>query len=316
MTPTELRLAEVWRDVLGVAEVGPEDNFFDLGGYSLLTLTLLRRIEVRFERTLSIADLFGCADLRAMGRLLDQAQTETLPPATRAIPLQPLGAQPPLVWFDVGPQLRRLATALAPDQPFIGLNLEPHEERELAAGRVTGDAVARRLVQALRAEQPRGPYRLGGWCRWGVMAYAAASQLMAQGEAVELLVLLDAVNMTSSYQTLRRVKDAAWRGVRSLTSQGGNTPPPGPEEVFNFGDLVLEASKRYRPPPYRGAVLLLRACDAEADWDGASGWRDCVKGPLSVVDLEGDHAGILTPPYVEDLGRALKAGLQQASSSA
>ena len=311
MTPIEARLAKVWTDVLGVGEVRAQDNFFDLGGYSLLTLTLLRRIETEFGRTLSIADLFACADLGAMAVLLDRDEP-ALAPTSRYIPLQPLGSRPPLIWFDVGPQLRRLATTLAPDQPFIGLNLEPHEERELAGSRVTGAAIAQYLVRALRTYQPAGPYRLGGWCRWGVMAHAAASQLMREGETVELLVLLDAVNMASPYQSLRRVTRGARRGVQALTgrTRGVDTQPP--QTTFNFGEQVLDASLRYRPAAYHGPVLLLRACDAEPDWDGASGWRDSVKGPLTIVDLDGDHAGILTPPYVESLGRAVRAGLNQA----
>ena len=301
---TQVRLAEIWCGVLGLASVSASDNFFDLGGYSLLTLTLLRRIEAAFGRTLSIADLFGCADLRTMAARLEGA---TAPAASRAIPVQPLGDRPPLVWFDVGPQLRGLAATLAPDQPFIGLNLEPREEGELiSVARLQPAQVAERMVAALRTVQSRGPYYLGGWCRWGVMAYAAACQLIEEGEEVALLVLLDANNKHSPNQALKRAKRLARASVG--LPLGTRTPWA---DAANFGEKVLRAANRYRPPSYSGEVLLLRAEDAERDWDGASGWRDVVKGRLEVVDMPGDHVGMLKPPHVERLGQALRSALQR-----
>ncbi len=299
---TQVRLAEIWCGVLGLASVAASDNFFDLGGYSLLTLTLLRGIQAAFGRTLSMADLFGCADLAAMAaRVEDRTQRVS----TRRTLVQPLGDRPPLIWFDVGPQLRGLASKLAPDQPLIGVNLEPEEERELITiARLHPSAVAKRLVAALRTVQPHGPYYLGGWCRWGVMAYAAAAQLMDEGEDVALLTLLDAANMHSPCQTLKRAKLLARRSVGLPL-----TPRSAWADVSNFGEKVLRSANRYRPPHHHGQVLLLRAEDAERDWDGASGWRDVVKGRLKVIDLPGDHAGILKAPHVERLGQALASEL-------
>ena len=248
---TQIRLGTIWCEVLGLASVSADDNFFDLGGYSLLTLTLLQRIEAGFDQVLSMADLFGFADLAAMAARLD---AEDAPVASRVIPLQPLGHRPSLIWFDVGPQLRDLASALAPDQPFIGLNLEPAEERELLAiSRLQPAKVAERLVAVLRTVQPHGPYYLGGWCRWGVMAFAAASQLLEDGEEVALLVLLDAANMQSRNQVLRRAKQVARRSLGLPTGPGDAWADPA-----NFGAKVERAANRYR------AAALQRRCAAPA----------------------------------------------------
>ncbi len=304
MGATQIRLAEIWCGVLGLTSVSAGDNFFDLGGYSLLTLTLLRQVEAAFERSLSIADLFGCADLRAMAVRLEDGSA---PVSSRAIPVQPLGDRPPLIWFDVGPQLRGLASMLAPHQPFIGLNLEPEEELSLSTvARLQPAQVAQRMVAALRSIQPHGPYYLGGWCRWGVMAYAAAHQLVEEGEEMALLVLLDATNRRSPYRALKQAKRLARRSV-GLPTGAGSTGA----DASSFGEKVLTSANRYRPPPYRGEVLLLRAEDAERDWDGASGWRDVVKGRLTVLDVPGDHVGMLKSPHVEQLGQALTSALKR-----
>ena len=300
MSETQSRLAGIWADVLGLSSVSPSDNFFDLGGYSLLTLKLLRRVQDVFGRTLTMAQLFAATDLAAMARLLDDPGA----PAPSHIPLQPLGDRPPLIWFDVGPQLRGLAERMAPDQPILGLNLEPNDEA-LAPGRLCAARVGEQLVRLLKALQPRGPYYLGGWCRWGVMAYAAAERLLDGGDEVRLLVLLDAVNSASPYQTLRRTTR---KSVDILTRR---TPSP-PPATAGLGGPVDVAARRYKPPLYRGDVLLLRAADAERDWDDCSGWRDVVRGGLEVCDLPGDHTGILKPPHVGALAETLSARLLKA----
>jgi amino acid adenylation domain-containing protein len=301
MVETTARLGRIWAEVLGVATVSSEDNFFDLGGYSLLTLKLLRRIQDAFGRTLTMAQLFATADLAAMARLLDDPNA----PAPLHIALQPLGRRPPLIWFDVGPQLRPLAERLAPDQPFIGLNL-PDEGTGLGP---CAAEIGARLVQLVKAYQPQGPYYLGGWCRWGVMAYAAAERLLAQGEDVALLVLLDATNSASPCQIVHRHT----RRVKQALKRCGSDTPSTPA---GLGQVAEAAARRYRPPPYRGNVLLLRAADAERDWDDCSGWRDVVKGRLEVRDLPGDHASVLRPPHVDALAAALHAGLGFAQRSA
>ena len=301
-TSIQARLAEIWCETLGVAEVRPEDNFFDLGGYSLLILKLLRRIEASFGRSLTMADLFAAADLKTMAEHLGA------PPAdgrsSNAIPLQPLGERPPLIWFDVGPQLRGLARVLAPHQPFVGLNLEAADARALAGGAIDAAAVAGELVRLLRRHQPRGPYYLGGWCRWGVMAFAAASQLEQEGEEVRLLVMLDSVNATSPYQVLKRTTRSALHAV-SRRKQG--LPPP-----LALTTDVEAAALRYRPGSYGGDVLLLCSRDGEPDLDGSSGWRSVVHGALEVYRAGGDHASILEPPCVEALGEVLLTSLARA----
>jgi acyl carrier protein len=74
-TDAERRLAAAWCDVLGVEKVGVEDNFFDLGGHSLLVVRLHARLQGMFERELSVLDLFRYPTIGALARLMTQAAT-------------------------------------------------------------------------------------------------------------------------------------------------------------------------------------------------------------------------------------------------
>jgi len=71
-TPTETVLAQMWRDLLGLTEVGPEDSFFDLGGTSLTAIKLLQRVETAFgEEALSPDDLYADPRLAAVAAAID-----------------------------------------------------------------------------------------------------------------------------------------------------------------------------------------------------------------------------------------------------
>jgi len=82
-----------------------------------------------------------------------------------------------------------LARYLGPEQPFY--LLEPYTFDGLAVPPTLEEMAAAHL-EVLRGVQPEGPYLLGGWCNGGLIAYEMARQLHAQGQAVDLLVLMDA----------------------------------------------------------------------------------------------------------------------------
>lgn len=82
------RLATIWREVLGVAEVGPEDDFFDLGGHSLLVPAMLSRVAATFGRAVPIADAFRATTLRRFADILSRAPAaKQVDPADRTLML-------------------------------------------------------------------------------------------------------------------------------------------------------------------------------------------------------------------------------------
>src|SRR5205807_2008150 len=95
-------------------------------------------------------------------------------------------------WQDVGFYCYQLARALGPEQPFHAL--EPYRFEGLPAPPPFEELAAAHL-RAVRAVQPAGPYRLGGWCNGGLLAYEMARQLHAAGEEVDRLVLMDPVTL-------------------------------------------------------------------------------------------------------------------------
>ena len=188
--PIERQLADIWAQVLGVPSVGVRDNFFDLGGHSLLGVRLFVEIESAFGRRLPLATLFTAPTIAELAARLRPRAADV--PWSPLVAIQPHGAPPPL--FCAHPVAsnvlvyRDLARRLAPDQPVYGLQPKGLDG---STPYTRIEDMAALYVGALRTVQPRGPYRVAGASFGGVVAFEIAQQLVAQGEHVSLLGLID-----------------------------------------------------------------------------------------------------------------------------
>ncbi|WP_315791701.1 amino acid adenylation domain-containing protein [Fischerella sp. JS2] len=187
---TERELAKIWSEVLNIQPVGVKDNFFAIGGNSLLAIHLIAAIEQQFAKELPLSAILTNPSIEDFANFLDtSADTFNHSPL---IPIQPKGNKQP--FFCVHPAgghvmcYFKLAQYLGADQPFYGLQAQGfHEEEPLT--RV--EDMASVYIQAIQKFQPQGPYSIGGWSFGGVVAYEMAQQLHKQGHEVSVLAILD-----------------------------------------------------------------------------------------------------------------------------
>ena len=180
LTEEEQRLAKIWQDVLGVQSVGRDDNFFDLGGHSLLLIVLFARINKEFASSLPITTIFDAQTLSALAKVLkEKVRMSSL------VPVQTAGNKPPLFMAHSYLLYHGLSSALGNEQPFYGL-------RELEQdGDLSIEERARCYVADMRRIQQHGPYRIAGWCAAGPLAVEIARQLTLAKEEVAMLLLFD-----------------------------------------------------------------------------------------------------------------------------
>jgi len=193
-TPTEIVLARIWCEVLGLKHVGIHDNFFESGGYSLLALRIFSEIEKEFGDRPPLATLFQAPTIEKLATVLDDRSWKAALSALVAI--QPSGLRPPFFGVHGGYGdvmfYSELARRLGKDQPFYALQAEG---LKLSSMRYTSiEAIASYYLQEIRQVQAHGPYFLGGYCTGGVIAFEMAQQLRTAGEEVALLVLFDTNN--------------------------------------------------------------------------------------------------------------------------
>ena len=190
-TPTESTLAKIWAEVLNIERLGIYDNFFDLGGDSLLTVRLMKQIHKHFERELPLSSLFLNPTIESLATSLS-SQADSLP-WSPLVPIQPAGSSP--AFFCVHPifgvvfPYYELAANLGKNQPFYGLQPIGLDGKSSPLTRI--EDMAAHYIEALRRVQPKGPYFLGGWSFGGWVAFEMAQQLQKSGEEVALLAVLD-----------------------------------------------------------------------------------------------------------------------------
>ncbi|MBW4569859.1 MAG: amino acid adenylation domain-containing protein [Tolypothrix carrinoi HA7290-LM1] len=187
---TELTLAKIWAEVLQLERVGIYDNFFDLGGNSLLTVRLLEQIHKQFERELPLSTIFLNPTIESLANSLCP-ETNSLS-WSPLVAIQPAGSNPPFFCvhpiFGVVFPYYELAHHLGTNQPFYGL--QPIGlDGETPLTHI--EEMAAHYIEALRKVQPKGPYYLGGWSFGGLVAFEMAQQLQKSGDEVALLAILD-----------------------------------------------------------------------------------------------------------------------------
>ena len=201
-TTIEAVLADLWSELLGVEQVGVDDNFFDLGGHSLLVTRLVAQIEQRLQVELPVRVLFESptlAELAARIHADGDPRVQREPPTggqSYWVRLQASQSRTSLFCFPYfgGFQMElvrfiKLARLVGPAYSFYGLQAEGTDGRAHCHKRLR-DMVTEYIV-AMKTVQPHGPYFLLGECFSGRVAYATAQRLRGEGEQVAFLGLLE-----------------------------------------------------------------------------------------------------------------------------
>lgn len=187
---TEARLLDCWREAFGERAIGIHDDFFQLGGHSLMAIRLMTRVQRVLGISLPIASLFADRTVAAQAeRILSRGAAEQSP----LVAIRPAGEKPPFFCVHpIGGQAliyEALASKLPAGRPFYGLQA-PDLLSPPAPG-VTIESMAREYVAAVRQIQPSGPYYVGGYSFGGVVAFEMARQFEQAAAEVAALVIID-----------------------------------------------------------------------------------------------------------------------------
>ena len=310
-TPLEQQIAQVWEDLLDVRPIGIQDNFWEMGGHSLLAARLLDQIARACGRPVPLSALYEGGTVESLAALLRRDEAAAPAPALTRLaegsrrPFFYLYGYHPLGGF----YTYHLARRLHAEQPL--LLLHPPTERGL--GPLTVKSMAADCLSVVRAAQPHGPYRLGGFCGSGLIAYEMARMLTAQGESVEFLALIEVQVINARFRlALRRWSGSARRFLawqRLLLPPWAWAQSRGRILRGRGGEGLIEACDRaaatYIPRPYTGPVHLLRAADDPEvlPADPIALWRE-VAPALIVCDVPGTHLSCLLE-HVGELGERL-----------
>jgi oxalate---CoA ligase len=211
-------LTNLWERLLRISPLSPDDDFFEKGGDSLLAMEMLAELEWRTGLTIPSSILFEATTIHQLVQRLPEQQS--LGPKY-LFEINSNGDQPPLIYFHghfhgFGRDAITLAKLIGSRQPLFVV--APHG---------TGDEPIPPSIEAMAADrlplimkaQPKGPYRLGGKCLGGIVAFEVARMLVAAGKEVEMVILLDppTINARKSLQfifsTMKKARPIDGRAV-------------------------------------------------------------------------------------------------------
>ncbi|HZM03900.1 MAG TPA: amino acid adenylation domain-containing protein [Candidatus Saccharimonadales bacterium] len=353
-TPMEMQLKLVFERFFNRRPIGVDANFFELGGNSLQALNLIIELERATSRKLSLDILYQAATIEALATALEsRIGTEW----SSLVPLQPLGKRPPLFLVHTTPGdvlgYGNLVYHLGLEQPCYGLQSLAFHQPEQAHTRI--EEMAAYYIKQLRAMQPEGPYFLGGWCYGGIVAVEMAHQLLAAGQKVEFLALIEtpapAPNWTNAAFYVRRLhcmfsmKQGAWRtylgekfkyyrGLKTTTElrfrrveKEAGMDDAAVENQNRYLDRLelvyaanMAAVNQYRSRPYPGRVTLFNASEHDPALipDSQYGWPG-LAAEIETFVVPGTHDSILAEPQVRLLAQQINdclATRQEARSAA
>jgi amino acid adenylation domain-containing protein len=342
----ESLITKSWEKLLSIKPIGIRDNFFDLGGNSLLGVRLFAQVEKMCGKKLPLATLFQAPTVEQLVSLLSDENWSTS--LSSLVAIQPGGSKVPLFCLHLvaGHVLfyRDLAHHLGSDQPVYAF--QPQHSDGSQPHHTTIEQMASHYIREMCALQPEGPYYLAGSSSGGLIAFEMAQQLHSQGQEVGLLALFDTYAPGSSepspdagslryqiYRILQRINlqigsllllDAkgkvkyvreksilAWRRLKGSIKRIDNGFKVLAEQHERD---VLKAFEEYVPQPYPGRVTLFRASRQPAGYNNAYdlGWGELAGGGLEINEVPGEHGSIVVEPRVGTLAQKLKRCIEKS----
>ncbi len=310
-------LISIWQRVLQVPSVGADDNFFELGGDSSLSLELFSEIARTFGRELPPVIIYHAPTISALAALLEQPAVPRVP----AVVEMKAGDDGPPIFITHGlggsvMDFYQVVKRIQTGHPIYGLQARGIDGTEEPRDRI--EDMARDSLQAMKELQPRGPYALVGFSLGGLVTLEMAQQLIASGEDVALLAMLDSyphAQCLSSGQRARLSTRQVWRRLSSkLRSVGAasrsSDVPPSPV-LQHFRDSAYLALERYQPRFYPAKINFVRAAiPTDFPADPVAVWAHLAR-EFEMETVPGDHLGIVTTHF-ESLAAAISRCVSKA----
>jgi amino acid adenylation domain-containing protein len=346
-TDTEKLVAGIWVDLLGLQQVGVDEDFFELGGNSMIAVQVMTRLELKTGLRLPITTLFEASTVKKISLML----SERIISWKSLVSIKAGGNKPPLyIVHGTGLTVlvfHFLAKGLDPDQPVFGLQArglngvdEPFD---------TMEDIAACYISEMLEQNPDGPYNLAGYSFGGIVAFEMAKQLEAMGKQVNMLAIFDTYADNSVHfddWTIKMSKKFMRQFpkfkfiLQSFIKHPGKTftyqlnfvksklnrllVPTGlvdkkleEDEHLEHADKINQkhdiAFEKYKMKPYNGTIDLFRVKSRMYYLDDPIylGWKPFALQGLNIHEISGDHRTFLLSPNVQELSALLRGILSE-----
>lgn len=324
-------LIEIWKDVLDVEKISIHDNFFDIGGHSLLAARLTAQIQSATGRAIPVSAIFRAPTIATLSNIL---RDDVVPQPDSVVVRLREGSDRIPLFTVVAPGVDSFGVAMlarhmsGPDSLYklqgTGPAVwgRPFKKDELRA-------LARQYIDAMRTVQPSGPFCLAGMCDGVHLAQQMVLELESQGEEVALLAIFDTWVLENSQ--IRSLRALAYhmerlrnfprlpfgeqfatmrRMLKRLAGRNRSQAKEWPQ--------VYWPGERFQSPRFRAPVLLFKRPRQPYYYvrDPEMGWGDRSMGRVEICEVNCGHYEFLRLPYVRVIGQRLSQRLGEINKQA
>lgn len=326
----EEKLFRLWARLLGIRAIGVTDDFFALGGQSMLGAALIAGIERELGKKLPVRALFEHRTIEALAALIrEEGAPRRWPTLARVRPGR--GKRP--LFFSARPNVNVLGYAalvkyLDPLRPIYILQTQYPEENELGRPYRKDElaSFAVTYLEAMRSVQPEGPYLFGGMCEGAQIGFEMVRLMEACGARVGLFAILDTwpeentrdpvldrvrrvheeVESILRLPPTEGVKRAAGK-LQSVLRRVTGAAPPDPAEKARWQDRAFPG-EGFVAAKVRSKLTVFRTRE-QPYWrirDIDLGWGARTAGGIDVHYIDGRHPLFIREPHAGSLGAALE----------
>lgn len=292
---TEFKMAQIWKDLLGLKSIGVNQNFFDLGGHSLTTAKLVSAIEKEMNVSLPFSLIFTANTVRELSTYIDNldkfdsrivhhemVQFSKPESGNKSIFSFPPGSGYSLAYTSLAPKLKPFG--------FIGFTFIDKEHR-----------LDRYVQMITKTETP--PYTLLGYSGGGKLAYLVAQELEKQGYEVDKLIMID----SARYIKELPVSDADVQFYASEFLEGVTS------KILR--ETVINKMKSYRQflagciegGTIGSDIVVIQGSDSEDlylgpdgdEWATMAGWNENTRGKFELIRGSGSHKVMLNGEHLK-----------------
>ena len=307
---TQLELVQIWEEIFGRNSIGIQDDFFEMGGTSLMAVRLFSKIEEKTGQNLPPVTLLQHRTVEALSTLLSDGDTAW----STLVPLRATGDKPPLFCIHAGGGhvlfYKGLADNVPKDQPVYAVQAEGLDGTDFSYDSM--EEMTAHYLNEIRKVQPDGPYHLLGMCFSNAVVFEMTKQLNQLGEAVDLLVIVDSApgfirknppqKKGRMEQFMGRFRDNGFKAITSavirrlpekFTPQNNLQEKNYQRVLAKFG----EVARAYKWQPHETKITLIRSqehLDRNDKEFHIYTWEYLSKNELDIFHVPGTHDEIFT----------------------
>lgn len=331
----EAALLEIWKENLCISVIGLNEDFFAIGGDSLLAIQVITQIEKELGVSLKVETLYQFPTLSQLTTVVSTQIVNT----SHLISLKEgSGPFPLFIIHGIDGNVftyKALAKAMTFKGPIFGVQAHSEEPERI-------EWIASSYIKEMLKIQPKGPYFLCGCSFGGILTYEIARQLDRKGHCLGFVGMIDAINPTSDFvphnndwamlsflMELLEGKKISVKAIQNLTPGDltkkvvkamGLDVLPVVQQQRTFAQVRhrLKALELYRPKPYSGDVIFIQAQKRffrMKDMPLSKTWSPLIQGKMTVIETPGSHLGMLVDPQVRHLAKLLDTTIVEASLS-